>query len=160
MSNEQSRLLGEELQQLGEENLAPSDSSRELPAHGPPEGLESEAFGDEIIYKQDDMMRIGFLNINGIPQSNDDIKNINTKAAIDICDLDHVGFAEVNHQWAAIDIDHQWQERIKPWWEHSKSIEAYNHKDIHNNPFQPGGVITSQWGIWPIEHDTQEWTSY
>ena len=102
---------------------------------------ESEPIGDEIIDKPDGLIRIGLINIRGIPETNEDPKNEHTKAMIDACGFDHTGLTEINKQWRAVDQDHRWHERTRKWWRNSKSVVTYNEKDIFNNVFQPGGTI-------------------
>ncbi len=101
-----------------------------------------EYYGDKLSENQVKSLRIGFININGIPDSNTHEKNHSLYTAMMKLDPDVVGLAEVNKHWQSISSDYQWRNRILSWWESSHSSIAYNIKDIKSSSsFQPGGVI-------------------
>jgi len=109
------------------------------------ESIEEQSYeycGDKLSENHLNSLRIGFININGIPDSNSHEKNHSLYKAMMKLDPDVVGLAEVNQHWQSIHSDHQWRNRILSWWESSHSSIAYNIKDIKSNSsFQPGGVI-------------------
>ena len=86
--------------------------------------------------KMKDTIRIGFLNINGIPNSNHDAKNSDLREAINKGQFDCIGLAEVNRNWNKIPLQHKWHNRISSWWESSKSITSFNTKDCMQEDFQ------------------------
>ena len=101
-----------------------------------------EYCGDKLSGNQVDCLRIGFININGIPDSNTHEKNHSLYKAMMKMDPDVVGLAEVNQHWRAISSDHHWRHRTLSWWETSHSTIAYNIKDVKtSSSFQPGGMI-------------------
>jgi hypothetical protein len=103
---------------------------------------ESEYIGNDISYKNEDVIRVGLINIRGIPKDNDNPKNNHTRTMIDAAQFDHTGITEVNRQWTAIRPDHQWHQRTKGWWQCSKSVISNNRKDVNHDDFQPGGTIS------------------
>ena len=103
---------------------------------------DSEYIGDDVMFKDEGVIRIGLINIRGIPEKNENPKNEHTKAMIDATTFDHTGLTEINRQWSQLDYNHCWYNRIKSWWQNKKSSISYNNKDINNEAFQPGGTIS------------------
>ena len=92
--------------------------------------------------RKDDSLRIGMININGLPDSNTHAKNHSLYNALMKLDPDIMGLAETNQHWRSISSEHQWRNRTLSWWETSHSTIAFNTKDIKSSSsFQPGGVI-------------------
>ena len=118
----------------------PSDLNGTASASHENEG--SEYIGNDVLYKDEDVIRIGLINIRGVPESNQDPKNKHIKATIEITRFDHTGLTEINKQWNCVHTDHRWFNRIKQWWQHKKSIVSYNTKDINSDAYQPGGTIS------------------
>ena len=140
MSTDSSLTEERDILSVDENDKNPPDSNgEEIASHV---NEESENIGDEIMYKDEDVIRIGLINIRGIPESNEAAKNEHTKSMINVTRFDHVGLTEINKQWNYIQHDHRWHSRIKHWWQHSKSVISYNNKDINNDVFQPGGTIS------------------
>ena len=81
---------------------------------------------------------MGFININSIPEDSNDPKNDNIMETVNLCEFDNIGFAEVNRGWNKIKVKNRWSQRIKPWWEHSKTVVGFNTKDCIQEAFQPG----------------------
>ena len=85
---------------------------------------------------------VGFININGIPNSNKHEKNNPLYQSISNFNADIIGLAEVNQHWMKIDSNRQWKMRTMGWWESSHASISYNRIDLqHHNSFQPGGII-------------------
>ena len=107
-----------------------------------PLNKDSEYEGDRISCKNQNTIRLCFININGVPQDNDDEKHHHILETVNQYSFDHVGIAETNCNWSQINQDHRWYERTKTWWECHKSTIAYNKKDILQEPHQRGGTIS------------------
>ena len=103
---------------------------------------ESEYKGDRMKTTKQNVVRIGFLNIRGIPRFNEHHKNTDIREVTKLCQFDHIGFSEVNCQWSRIPNTHKWRQRTKDWWEYSKSVVSFNRKDHNVSPYQPGGTIS------------------
>ena len=101
-----------------------------------------EAYGDVIGLRRENVLRIGHININGLPESKDDEKNLRFKQAIDDHSMDIIGLSETNRCWHLLEQDHRWRERSKGWWETMQASIAYNIRDGElATPFQPGGTM-------------------
>ena len=101
-----------------------------------------EIFGDKISsQKGRDILRIGFININGIPNFNDHSKNDHLFQSIVGLQMDVMGLAEVNRDWSKISTNHGWRSRTRGWWEASKLVISYNRNDCNMTDSQPGGTI-------------------
>ena len=104
--------------------------------------IESEYKGDSINTPKGKNLRIGFLNIRGIPKINKHAKNEDTRGTINGCCFDHIGMAEINCQWNKIPIDQQLRQRTKDWWRCSIGKVTYNKKDHNTSAYQPGGALS------------------
>ena len=65
----------------------------------------SEYQGDQIEEKRNNVFRIGFVNIHGIPKSHDNPKNSNIQATFMKYNFDYFGFAETNCYWRLAEDD-------------------------------------------------------
>ena len=140
MSLEPSYTEEREVQGGSEDNNVPPESSGEFNTND--DDNDSEYIGDDAMFKDDYVIRIGLINIRGIPEKNENAKNEHTKAMFNAARFDHVGMTEINRQWKYVNPDHQWHNRIKSWWQHKKSVTSWNKKDINKETFQPGGTIS------------------
>ena len=95
----------------------------------------------DITSKRKNTLRIGFLNINGIPTKNDHPKNISLYEAIKSHEMDVIGLAETNKCWHTLDTRDSWKSRTTGWWQASKATFAYITTDCHSKKFQPGGTL-------------------
>ncbi len=93
--------------------------------------------------KQEYVLRIGFTNINGLPEFNQHSKNDELREAINRYQIDIMGMSEINRNWNGISKRNRWKARTRGWWENSHTSMAYNTKDCVNNQYQPGGNIIS-----------------
>ena len=101
-----------------------------------------EEFGDTIGIAQEQVLRIGHININGLPESKDDAKNELFCLAMAEHDMHIVGVTETNKCWHLLEEEDRWKSRSKGWWESSSTVIAYNIKDNElSSPFQPGGTM-------------------
>ena len=140
MSSLESRMKGGDAQHHDEEINNPPDSNSSSNANNL--NKESEYVGDDAMYKDEGVIRIGLINIRGLPENNEHSKNEHTKAMIQAARFDHLGINEINKQWSAVPIDHRWHNRVKGRWQNKKSVISYNRKDINNDLYQPGGTIS------------------
>ena len=99
-------------------------------------------YGDMLGPRRNQILRIGHININGIPELKDDEKNIRIMQAINESEMHIVGVTETNRCWHLLEEENRWRQRSKGWWETLHSSVAYNVKDGHmSTPFQPGGTM-------------------
>lgn len=106
-----------------------------------PPTIKKEFYGDKLINKNEDELRIAFININGIPATNDDSKNIRLFEAIAESQIDIIGMTEINRCWHNVEEEHKWRNRTRGWWESSNNTIGYNTKDCASGAFQPGGTL-------------------
>ena len=97
---------------------------------------------DKLPFKTDKILRITFININGIPKEKNQIKNKLIHNAIERSQSDIIGMTETNLNWSCIPQQDQWVERTKGIWESSHHSTGYNRNDVVRKEFQPGGCIT------------------
>ena len=98
-------------------------------------------YGDEIDICGEETLRLVGININNIPESSVSAKNQQIFQAINESGAGIVGITEVGRCWHLIPEKDRWTERVKGWWENSKSTIAYNAKDVAPSKYQPGGSI-------------------
>ena len=98
-------------------------------------------YGHEIDEKDDSSLRFLHININNIPESIHAPKNQQLFQAINNSQADIVGMTEIGRCWHLLKENEKWNERVKGWWENSKSTIAYNTKDVAPTKYQPGGNI-------------------
>jgi hypothetical protein len=85
--------------------------------------------------------RIGFININGLPQSAEDPKNKILYNSIKNKQIGILGMVELNKCWHLLNNKDRWKDRTRGWWETSHSSISYNRKDnLLSSSFQPGGA--------------------
>jgi hypothetical protein len=98
-------------------------------------------YGNEIDKCGEDTLRFVGININNIPESSSSPKNKQLFQAINESEAGIVGITEVGRCWHLIPEKDRWTERVKGWWENSKSTISYNTKDVAPSKYQPGGTI-------------------
>lgn len=98
--------------------------------------------GDDITVKNTDILRIGSLNINSLPNDNDDSKNTSLRKAINEYEIDILGIQEANTDWHKLDVPQRWNQRTRDWWEARHNTIAFNTADTERETiYQPGGTI-------------------
>jgi hypothetical protein len=103
---------------------------------------EVEYFGDQISgHISSNILRIGFININGFPVSAQDPKNKQILNIINKTKLSIIGMVETNRCWHKLSEKDKWQDRTRGWWETQQTILAYNHTENISSDFQPGGTL-------------------
>ena len=75
----------------------------------------TEFYGNNIknISKTDNILRIGFLNINGLPTFKSHHKHNLLHAAVQDHNMDIIGMTEVNENWAMVEHANRWQDRTR-----------------------------------------------
>ena len=119
-------------------------TSVEIESHSCPDVLElhTEYHGDKLRDKKEKTIRIGFININGLPKFKSSAKYDSIRQSILASEIDVLGIAESNRCWHKMIPDNTWKDLSKEWWKDSKSCIAYNLQDVESKIYQPGGVIT------------------
>ena len=86
-------------------------------------------------------VRLLFVNIYGIPSTEDHPKNALIREAINKYGASIVGFAETNICWNKTKGKDRWEERSRGWWENMRSIMAHNTLESPKKHYQPGGTM-------------------
>ena len=104
---------------------------------------DSDHCGDPLVANDNEhILRIGFVNCNGIPPLNTHAKNSSIYTSLADHSFDIIGMTEVNLCWHKITSSQRWHSRTRGWWETSSSVLAYNTNDIDTtSSFQPGGTL-------------------
>ena len=97
---------------------------------------------DKLPHKTNQIIRITFININGLPQDKDNVKNRQIYNTLQKTQTDIIGFTETNLRWHKLPQRDQWRERTQGMWESSHTSIGYNFKDSGTSKFQPGGTMT------------------
>ena len=83
------------------------------------------------------------ININGIPKSSNQQKNINIEEFLTNYSFDFMAFVETNCFWPEVEEDDKWFTRVQQWSiSKSKSVPAYLRHPTVRTINQPGGVIS------------------
>ena len=114
------------------------------------EATDQEHTYDKLPHKNDKILRITFININGIPKNKEQPKNKLITDAIIRTETDIMGMTETNLRWNKLALKDQWTERTKGVWECSHHTIGHNLNDPGSTEFQPGGCITLSLG--PASH--------
>jgi len=100
-----------------------------------------ENIGDNVYNKDHNTLRIGFINIHGIPKDRAQTKNKTIYNAIMATQLDIIGMAETNLNWNAVTTRNRWSPRISNWFESSSVSIGFNRKDSVHTTNQTGGTL-------------------
>jgi hypothetical protein len=87
---------------------------------------ERDLFGDTIYKKQNQILRIGYQNIGGLPFSANSIKDDIIRQGINAWEFDIFGLSETNVIWRLIPEQHKLFFRTKSWWENTHISHAHN----------------------------------
>ena len=90
----------------------------------------NDFYSDELDMCGEETLRLVGININNIPESGTSPKNQQIFQAINESGAGIVGITEVGRCWHLLPEKDRWTERVKGWWENSKSTIAYNTKDV------------------------------
>ena len=98
-------------------------------------------WGDPLLYKNNDNIRIMFQNINGFGYKKDD--EAKTKGFFDLIkssDSDIFTMAETNTDWRRVKKTKTIWEQTKSWFENVAVVVSHNQHDRPSTPYQPGGT--------------------
>ena len=101
---------------------------------------QSCTWGNDIIGKSRDSIRITFQNINGFITNNSEHKADFTREFITTHNIDVLTLAEMNTNWRIIPKRLQWQQLCRGWYEHQHLTKSYNYRDRTCHKYQPGGT--------------------
>ena len=114
--------------------------------HQPEMNEENGYWGDKIEeIKNKESMRIGVVNINGIPATNDHRKNTMIRNAVNKYEFDIMGITETNRSWRKVEAKDRIRERTRDWWNPLHTMIAYNKGEECKNTALQEGVL--QWSI-------------
>jgi hypothetical protein len=119
-------------------------------------------WGDQLGSPQQDTLRIGHLNVNGLGKSscrfrcNEDAscKQCNLRCFLTSKRFDIVGITECNVHWKLVDVSDRLPERTRGWWESLHLNTAYYKDYPAANTYQVGGV--SLWSTGKAAHRVME----
>lgn len=97
---------------------------------------------DKMPHKKNEIIRITFVNINGLPKHKEHIKNKQLFNSIENSQTDIIRLTETNLRWHKLAQKDQWTERTQGMWEASHYSIGYNQKDPGDSCFHPGGAMT------------------
>ena len=131
-------------------------SQRTAEARSPQEGATREAsrivdrniqsitYGDYILGKGENILRIGFQNFNGLTGKENDPVDTSIRNWVTDHNFDVFGISEVNLYWPKVRRNLQFQDRLGQWWQPGqfRGVMAYNRteKRIKRSIRQYGGT--------------------
>ena len=102
--------------------------------------LSSDSWGHRMKKKQENHTRICFVNVNGIGVSKKSPKSEDIRIFMHSHDVDVMGMAETNVNWAKVSTSHTLWDRTRTWFDRRVIAVAYNTLDkIGKFRRQPGG---------------------
>ena len=101
----------------------------------------SKYFGDYQGTIQEGNIRLLFVNIHGIPATDEHPKNSMIREAITRTGASITGFAETNIHWNKLSGKNRWEERSLGWWEDMRSTTCNNTMESPKKYYQPGGTM-------------------
>ena len=104
------------------------------------EQLTVGTWGDKILVKDPNVIRISFQNINGFLAGEKGyksglIKNFMLENSVDI-----YGMSEMNTNWRIVGKKNTLEDLCRGWFENKKVVTAYNQYDRKCDKHQPGGT--------------------
>jgi len=111
---------------------------------------QEENYGDHLKLKAENVLRIRFQNIGGLPISAGKVKDDFMRAGITKFDFDVFGLAEVNVNWRQVAEQDRLHSRSKHWWETNHLALGYNTTTLNRSCKQYGGV--AMWTIGKVTH--------
>jgi hypothetical protein len=94
---------------------------------------DKEIFGDILNNKDENILRIRFINIGGLPVNQHRLKDDLLRQGITSLQIDVCGLAETNTDWRLMKEDERLYSRTHGWWE---SIHlSFNHNS-HSLPIE------------------------
>ena len=99
-------------------------------------------WGHKLRKKKKKIVRIAFVNVNGIGMSARDVKSEEVRKFIQNKTVDVMGIAETNVHWGMVHANHSLWDRTKRWSSNRKLGVAYNVQQRIPTVHQPGGTAT------------------
>ena len=99
-------------------------------------------WGHKMKKKEDKMVRIAFVNVNGIGMYARDAKSEDIRRFIHENGVDVMGIAETNVHWGKVHASHTLWDRTKRWAPDRRLGVAYNVHQRIPTTHQPGGTAT------------------
>jgi hypothetical protein len=99
-----------------------------------------DKFGDQITKKEENMLRIGFQNIGGLPTQAGRLKDEILRHGISKYDFDIFGLAETNVDWRVPEEEDKLFLRSRFWWDSSSLVTAFNSMQPKQGAHQYGGT--------------------
>ena len=97
-------------------------------------------FGDVMIKKERNVLRLGFLNIGGFSVKKNNFKDDSLRSGVSAYDFDIFGMAETNVDWRLVGEDDRLYLRTRDWWESLHITSAFNCASQPLAPRQWGGT--------------------
>ena len=105
---------------------------------------QNTTYGDYILHKRGNVIRIGFQNFNGLTGREDDPVDRSLRNWITDQDFDIFGVSEINLYWPRVKKHLQFHDRISKWWApgQTRAIHSYNttEKRLKRSVRQYGGT--------------------
>lgn len=92
----------------------------------PQELLDGEAFGDLLVKKTDNTLRIMLHNINRLPSQRQTVKSKQLVSMIANRQIDIALLTEIGLYWKLVKTEDQWHERVRESFQASRTELAYN----------------------------------
>ncbi len=102
--------------------------------------IDDDDFGDKLLLKEKNILRIGFQNIGGISINKDTAKDDIIRVGIGEYDFDIFGFSELNIDWRNILEEDRLYARTRYWWDSSNIMTANNCTTANREAHQYGGT--------------------
>jgi hypothetical protein len=98
-----------------------------------------QAWGDTIGKKEEGVLRIACRNINSMPMSASNSKNLELVEDMKVGEIDLIGLSEVNISWRHLPPEDQYKERFRGCFESLNIVLANNQDKEHKERRQLGG---------------------
>jgi hypothetical protein len=85
-----------------------------------------DTFGDTITKKEDNILRIGFLNVGGLKDKNSNYNDDLLRTWLTCYEFNIFGLGETNLDWRLIQEQDKLYHRTKEWWESSHVSYSHN----------------------------------
>lgn len=100
-----------------------------------------EWWGHRLQKKEQNVVRICALNINGLGLSRNSVKNHDIRQHMELEEVDIMGISEVNIHWDKVEQRDSIWERTEGWFENVSVSPSYNVHDPNASRDQPGGTL-------------------
>ena len=101
---------------------------------------DTEIWGNKIFFKNNDVIRLSFQNINGFLAGEEGFKAEKIQGYMEENQVDVFCLAETNTNWRLISKTNSLEEKVRGWFKNKKVITTYNEHDRFCRDHQPGGT--------------------